>query len=84
MNPEDTLAALLREEADTIVPAGDGLQKIQKRVAAKRKTRWVLPGAASGFRTGSAIRPNKLSKTGGRGGWGGLRAWDANADLLPW
>jgi hypothetical protein len=45
--PEDKLAALLREQAETVVPAGDGLSKIQKRVAARRKARWlVVPGAA--------------------------------------
>ncbi len=43
--PEDKLSAMFREEAESIRPAGDGLQKIQKRVAAKRRTRWVLPGA---------------------------------------
>jgi hypothetical protein len=45
--PEDKLAALLREQAETVVPAGDGLSKIQQRVAARRKARWlVVPGAA--------------------------------------
>ena len=45
--PEEKLAALLREQAETVVPAGDGLSKIQKRVAARRKARWlVVPGAA--------------------------------------
>ncbi|MFN2538639.1 MAG: Gmad2 immunoglobulin-like domain-containing protein [Mycobacteriales bacterium] len=45
--PEDKLAALLREQAETVVPAGDGLMKIQKRVAARRKARWmVVPSAA--------------------------------------
>ena len=45
--PEDKLTALLREQAETVLPAGDGLMKIQKRVAARRKARWmVLPSAA--------------------------------------
>ncbi|MCU1601477.1 MAG: hypothetical protein JWO22_2186 [Frankiales bacterium] len=44
-SPEDRLAALLREEADTLRPAGDGLATIRKRVAARRRSRWVLPGA---------------------------------------
>jgi hypothetical protein len=45
--PEDKLAALLREQADKVVPSGDGLSRIQKRVAARRRSRWlVLPGAA--------------------------------------
>jgi hypothetical protein len=45
--PEDKLAALLREQAETVVPSGGGLSTIQARVARKRRTRWaVLPGAA--------------------------------------
>lgn len=45
--PEERLAALLRQEADTLLPTGDGLSKIQQRVAARRKARWfVIPSAA--------------------------------------
>lgn len=45
--PEDKLAALLREQAETVVPSGGGLSTIQARVARRRRTRWaVLPGAA--------------------------------------
>ncbi|MDX6215735.1 MAG: hypothetical protein QOG99_1319 [Frankiales bacterium] len=43
--PEDKLAALLREQAETVVPSGGGLATIQARVARKRRTRWVLPGS---------------------------------------
>ena len=45
--PEDRLAALMREQAETVVPVGDGLSRIQRRLAAKRKVRRVLlPSAA--------------------------------------
>jgi hypothetical protein len=45
--PEDRLAKLLREQADTLQPAGDGLSKIQSRLATRRKARWfVVPSAA--------------------------------------
>jgi hypothetical protein len=45
--PEDKLAALLRAEAQTVVPAGDGLARIQGRVARRRRTRLLaVPGAA--------------------------------------
>lgn len=47
--PEDRLAALLREEADTLTPAGDGLTRIRARVARRRRLRWTLvPSAALG------------------------------------
>jgi hypothetical protein len=52
--PEDRLAALLREESETVVPAGDGLQRIQTRVAKRRRLRWlVFPSAA--FVTAAAV-----------------------------
>jgi hypothetical protein len=71
MTAEERLAALLRDEADTIVPAGDGLQRIQKRVAAKRRSRWVLPSsmvataaaASLFFVLGDADGPTKLTQT---------------------
>ncbi|MCW2674270.1 MAG: hypothetical protein JWP14_2859 [Frankiales bacterium] len=45
--PEDRLAALLREQAETLTPGADGLAKIQARVASRRRTRWfVVPSAA--------------------------------------
>jgi hypothetical protein len=47
LGPEDRLAALLREQAETVVPAGDGLARIRTRVAARRRARWFLiPSAA--------------------------------------
>jgi hypothetical protein len=47
MTPEDRLRDLLREEATTIVPAGDGLARIQDRLARRRRLRmFVVPGAA--------------------------------------
>jgi hypothetical protein len=45
--PEDRLAALLREQAETLTPGADGLAKIRARVATRRRTRWfVVPSAA--------------------------------------
>lgn len=47
MNPEDRLRDLLKQEATTVVPTGDGLARIQARVARRRRLRLVLlPGAA--------------------------------------
>ena len=44
---ENDLRALLREEADTIIPAGDGLTKIQSRVQRRRnRLRWMRPAIA--------------------------------------
>ncbi|HUR51279.1 MAG TPA: Gmad2 immunoglobulin-like domain-containing protein [Mycobacteriales bacterium] len=47
MSAEDRLRDLLRSEADTIVPAGDGLARIRERIARRRRARfWLLPSAA--------------------------------------
>jgi hypothetical protein len=47
MTAEDRLRDLLRSEATTIVPAGDGLARIRERVARRRRARfWVFPSAA--------------------------------------
>lgn len=47
MSAEDRLRDLLRSEADSIRPAGDGLARIQARIARRRRTRfWLLPSAA--------------------------------------
>ena len=44
---ENDLHALLREEAETIIPAGDGLAKIQRRVERRRnRLRWMRPALA--------------------------------------
>lgn len=43
----DRLRDLLRSEAATIVPAGDGLARIRERIARRRRARlWVVPSAA--------------------------------------
>lgn len=45
--PEDRLRDVLRSSADEVVPAGDGLSRIQARLARRRRLRWtLLPGAA--------------------------------------
>jgi hypothetical protein len=45
--PEDRLAALLREQAETLTPGADGLTKIRARVANRRRARWfMVPSAA--------------------------------------
>jgi hypothetical protein len=47
MTAEDRLRDLLRSEADTIHPTGDGLARIRERVARRRRVRfWLLPSAA--------------------------------------
>jgi hypothetical protein len=47
MSAEDKLREILRSEATTIVPAGDGLARIRERVVRKRRARfWLLPSAA--------------------------------------
>lgn len=44
---EERLREILRAEATTIVPAGDGLAKIRERVERRRRWRlWLLPSAA--------------------------------------
>ena len=46
--PEERLAELLRQQAETVQPAGDGLSRIQRRVAGRRRNRWLLlPSAAN-------------------------------------
>ncbi|HUR14000.1 MAG TPA: Gmad2 immunoglobulin-like domain-containing protein [Mycobacteriales bacterium] len=47
MTAEDMLRDLLRSEASTITPTGDGLARIQGRIAKRRRARlWLLPSAA--------------------------------------
>jgi hypothetical protein len=47
MNPEDRLRELLRQEAAKVVPTGDGLTKIQERLARRKVVRrWLVPSAA--------------------------------------
>jgi hypothetical protein len=47
MTPEERLRDVLRSEATTIVPAGDGLVRIRERIARRRRARmWVVPSAA--------------------------------------
>src|SRR5690349_16057742 len=47
MSAEDKLREILRSEATTIVPAGDGLARIRERAERKRRVRlWVVPSAA--------------------------------------
>ena len=44
---EDVLRDVLRSSAEKVVPAGDGLARIQSRLARRRRLRWtLLPGAA--------------------------------------
>ena len=47
MSAEDKLREILRSEATTVVPAGDGLARIRERVERRRRVRvWLLPSAA--------------------------------------
>jgi hypothetical protein len=47
MSAEDELRDILRSEATTIVPAGDGLARIRDRVERRRRVRlWLVPSAA--------------------------------------
>jgi hypothetical protein len=52
-DPDDRLEGLLRDsmhrEAETVMPAGDGLSKIQQRVTTRRsRARWTRPAFALG------------------------------------
>ncbi|HET7530591.1 MAG TPA: Gmad2 immunoglobulin-like domain-containing protein [Mycobacteriales bacterium] len=52
-DPDDGFEALLRDsmhdQADSVLPAGDGLSRIQQRVAVRRaRLRWLRPAAALG------------------------------------
>lgn len=42
MSAEDRLKEILRSEASTLVPAGDGLARIRERVVRRRRTRLLL------------------------------------------
>lgn len=58
--PDDGLDALLRESmheaADTVMPAGDGLARIQQRVSARRaRLRWLRPTMALGSAAAVAL-----------------------------
>ena len=64
--PEDRLAALLREEAETVVPAGDGLARIRDRVAARRRRRWLWLPAAAAVTGGAVAAAFLLGGNGGR------------------
>src|SRR3954452_1430635 len=45
----ELLRSSMRDEADTVMPAGDGLSRIQQRVAARRaRLRWMRPAAVLG------------------------------------
>jgi hypothetical protein len=66
MTHEERLAALLREEAETVLPTGDGLARIQTRIAARRRSRWLLlPGAA--VLTAGAVAAAFVLSGGGSG-----------------
>jgi hypothetical protein len=66
MTHEERLSALLREEAETVLPAGDGLARIQARLAARRRSRWLLlPGAAA--LTAGAVAAAFVLSGGGSG-----------------
>jgi hypothetical protein len=58
--PDDGFDELLRssmhDEADTVVPAGDGLSRIQQRVSARRaRQRWLRPTMALGSAAAVAV-----------------------------
>lgn len=48
-DPESRLRDALRREAESVTPAGDGLAKIQARIATRRaRARWLRPAIAVG------------------------------------
>ena len=50
------LRAMMHEEAETITPAGDGLSKIQQRVASRRaRLRWFRPAVVLGSAAALAL-----------------------------
>jgi hypothetical protein len=65
MSAEDRLREILRSEASGVVPAGDGLARIQERVGRRRRRRaFLLPGAALAT-AGAAAAFFLLGGTGG-------------------
>ena len=66
MTHEERLGELLREQAQTVVPSGDGLARIANRVAARRRRRWALLPAAA-LVTGAAVAAAFVLGGGGTG-----------------
>lgn len=46
---DDLLRQILASHAETIVPEGDGLMKIQARTASRTRSRWLVPVGALGM-----------------------------------
>ena len=76
---DELLRSALRDEADTVMPAGDGLSRIQQRIQARdTRARWLRPALAlgsaavlAGLGVGAAIFVNNSgddSVTVGQGG----------------
>jgi hypothetical protein len=66
MSAEDRLREVLRREATTVVPAGDGLAKIQQRLVRRRRRRaFLLPACA--LATAGAV--TAFFVLGGTGEW---------------
>ena len=70
---DETLRALLREEAETVKPTGDGLTRIQERVSEQQQRRrfgapWMRPvmaaAAALVLVAGGAVAYTQLSSGG--------------------
>jgi hypothetical protein len=47
MTPEDRLREILHSHAETVQPAGDGLQRIQERIQQRRPSRWLVPAGGA-------------------------------------
>jgi hypothetical protein len=53
---DELLRSAMNDEAETIMPAGDGLSRIQQRVTARRhRLRWMRPAAALGSAAALAL-----------------------------
>lgn len=63
-SPEDRLRLLLRESAEQVVPAGDGLSRIRTRVVRRKRARLFLAPAAALATAGVVVAAVALAGSG--------------------
>ena len=63
-SPEDRLRLLLRESAEQVVPAGDGLSRIRTRVVRRKRVRLLLAPAAALATAGVVVAAVALAGSG--------------------
>jgi hypothetical protein len=88
---DELLRSALRDEADTVTPAGDGLARIQQRVQQRDvRTRWLRPALAlgsaavlAGLGVGAAILVNNSGDDTVSVGQGGHRSSEPSQTTTP-